>query len=117
MDLSSLMLECKQDKQNQDTLKISNVKSGLDALPQKQTLGILRESVEGLGLWRGAGWSLEKAEMGWGQDRAGGGHRLSGRELTKNTSSKVSSREQLNLRIPSWRSGHFRLTRLHKKPA
>ena len=41
MDLSSLMLECKQDKQNQDTLKISNVKSGLDALPQKETLGIL----------------------------------------------------------------------------
>lgn len=66
MDLSSLMLECKQDKQNQDTLKISNVKSGLDAFPQKQTLGILRESVEGLGLWRGAGWSLQKAEMGWG---------------------------------------------------
>lgn len=66
MDLSSLMLECKQEKQNQDTLKISNVKSGLDALPQKQTLGILRESVEGLGLWRGGRLELRESRDGLG---------------------------------------------------
>lgn len=36
-----------------------------------------------------------------GQASGGGAQTKLGRELTKNTPSKVSSREQLNLRIPS----------------
>ena len=54
------------------------------------------------------GWG---AGQGWGRTQA-----KSGRELTRNTSSRVSSREQLNLKIPSWRSGYPVPTRLRKRP-